>query len=218
MSTSDLPWSALVGVAGILGTLAAVYLSNRSAERREFLRQQHEDKARFHKDRIELYGKFVSATRNHLNVAAEIVEWPTDDEDGGDATRGATATCSAAKDLHWQVQLVASAPVSVAAAELGIALQQGPVGDSDDGLDEYLFQVARALGDFLKAARAEILPGEVPFIADYDQRAAAHAQAQRDYHAGRSIELAKRGNLHEAKIAERRVARWGRLAKELKSG
>jgi hypothetical protein len=63
MTCSSEIWTALIGVAGIGGTLAAAHLANASAERRQRRAQEHEDRTRFHKERIEIYARFLRASR-----------------------------------------------------------------------------------------------------------------------------------------------------------
>jgi hypothetical protein len=59
----DYPWSAVVGIAGIVGTLLGVHFANSAADRRDRLAQQHEDRTRFHKERVEIYARFLRASR-----------------------------------------------------------------------------------------------------------------------------------------------------------
>lgn len=61
----EVPWSAVisgaVGIAGIAGSVLTAYLTNKAAERRMRLQQDYEDGRRFHKERLELYGKLLAA-------------------------------------------------------------------------------------------------------------------------------------------------------------
>lgn len=71
--SADIPWTALIGLAGIAGTLAAAHLANASAERRQRQAQEHEDRTRFHKERVEIYARFLRASRMCRDAAYKSV-------------------------------------------------------------------------------------------------------------------------------------------------
>ena len=75
MST-EFPWSAVisgaVGIAGIAGTVCAVLLTNRAAERRVRLQQSYEDSRRFHAERRELFGKLLAQAQACREAAVGI--------------------------------------------------------------------------------------------------------------------------------------------------
>lgn len=52
-------WTAIVGIAGILGSVLTGYLTNKAAESRLLLQQDFEDRRRFHKERADLYGRVL---------------------------------------------------------------------------------------------------------------------------------------------------------------
>jgi hypothetical protein len=75
MSAADFnafPWatviSGVVGVAGIAGTLFGGHFANRAAEKRRLAEQHHEDRTRFHKERVEVYARFISAYKAYREL------------------------------------------------------------------------------------------------------------------------------------------------------
>jgi hypothetical protein len=67
MCAAGSDWSLIIAVTGmattLVGTLLGVYLSNLFAERRQQRRQLDEDRTRFHRDRLEIYTRFLKASQ-----------------------------------------------------------------------------------------------------------------------------------------------------------
>jgi hypothetical protein len=55
----------LVGIAGIAGTLLGAHFTNRAAEKRRLEEQRHDDRTRLHMEKVEIYARFITATRNY---------------------------------------------------------------------------------------------------------------------------------------------------------
>lgn len=164
-SAAVFPWTAVVGIAGILGTIGGVYLTNRAAERRLRAQQEHEDLTRFHKDRVELYAKLLGAVQSCRHAAATIQLLPPDKRkeygERGDYEpfKAAVAELSTANNA---VQLVASQSVRDAALSLvGDAALLAVVASADrQKFDSLNQKLAQSESDFSAAAREELLPKE----------------------------------------------------------
>ena len=70
--SSELPWTAIVGIVGSAGSVLTGHLANRAAERRLRLEQEQVDRTRFHDMRVEAYGKLLAAAQNGREVAAAL--------------------------------------------------------------------------------------------------------------------------------------------------
>lgn len=74
--TAEIPWAALisgvVGIAGIAGSILTARFANRDAERRMRLQQEYEDGRRFHKERVELYGRVLGQAQTFRLKALEL--------------------------------------------------------------------------------------------------------------------------------------------------
>lgn len=165
-AASSFPWTAVVGIAGIAGTLLGSYLTNRAAEKRLLLEQAHNDRTRFHKERAELYGRLLSAAQACISAAidikrltpdkrkefAEQVSYPPFEE----AVRGLTAAKSA-------VQLVASHPVRKAADEVvwrAVKLALVAASGQEDKFQDENRRLDEFVSAFAASARDELLPKE----------------------------------------------------------
>ena len=156
------PWavivSGLVGVAGIVGTLLGGHLTNRAAEKRRLAEQQHEDRTRFHKERVEIYARFIGAFKAYREsmYPQRVSPLPVLIES---RESNAPTPKAALAEVREALLLVAADDVANAANEVftaAIGMENLPTADT--GFDDAEKASLKALGEFRKAARAELLP------------------------------------------------------------
>jgi hypothetical protein len=183
-AAATVPWplivSGIVGIVGIGGTLAAAFLTNRAADRRQAAalaaaeagrqaEREHEDRTRFHKERMQAYAMYLKTVKAYRDACRRCAPWapptllsanPITQELGVLAAvteRGKALDAFAeAKEV---VMLIASPAVRMAATNVSGSLL--PLGDLS--IDEATFDQRRkvlieAEVDFSAAARAELLP------------------------------------------------------------
>jgi hypothetical protein len=165
---AELPWSAVVGVAGIGGTLLAVHLANSAAERRQQRTQQDEDRTRFHKERVEFYARFLKASRMCRDTAYQSARYTLRNYGGSipqgeqvailERYRNAWAELTEASEM---VGLVASLPVKEVADTLTDLAREIVFPNPDwtaEQLNRRNTQLAEFETAFRAAARRELLP------------------------------------------------------------
>ncbi|HEY1890065.1 MAG TPA: hypothetical protein VGG63_06645 [Steroidobacteraceae bacterium] len=121
VTATQIPWTAIVGIAGIAGTVLATYLTNRSAAERVRLQQNYEDSRRFHAERRELYGKLLAQaqTCRELSVRNHNHENNPLSEDSDEAMKPLALDAFLTLSMTGkQVQLIATAPTQTAADTL----------------------------------------------------------------------------------------------------
>ena len=165
---TDFPWSALVGIAGIAGTLVAAHLGNAAAERRQRLTQQHGDHTRFHKERLEIYARFLKASRMCRDAAYKSAPFTLRNYGGAIPQTEQIAileryhSCWAElTEASEMVGLVASPPVQTVAESVTERARAILVPDAELTalqLNEINSELASLEGAFRAAARNELLP------------------------------------------------------------
>ena len=114
---STVPWTAIVGIAGILGTVLAAYLANVAAARRLSMEQLHEDKTRFHRERLDIYAKLLAASQSCRLAAVQCIHVfhrNGEDSEPGDQVAALHRCSEAVSDLIKAANaaaLAASSPV-----------------------------------------------------------------------------------------------------------
>lgn len=172
MTPSDavVPWPALisgvVGIAGVAGTLAGIFLTNRVGELRVQMQQDHDDRCRFHNERVELYGRLLAASQTCRDAAASLSLHV--DETEGDVEEGAMRPLQDAIGrvviAGKMAELVASERVllaSIALTNAAVVLAVPASWQGDQGIEKYCLELADAESDFSDAARSELLPAEM---------------------------------------------------------
>jgi hypothetical protein len=161
---SNLPWTAIVGVTGIVGTVVVAYLTNLAAEKRLLITQAQEDRTRFHSERIERYARLLTASQSCRLVALQCVHLfgpnaqPSNVEDRGAALLRCREAVTELIRSTTAVGLVASDPVHKAAQAMLTAGR--PLLFPDMTAEETLVYDRKldALETaFTEAARAELL-------------------------------------------------------------
>jgi hypothetical protein len=166
--TESFPWTPILGIAGIIGTLLGGWLGNLYAEKRQRMSELHEDRTRFHKERIELYGKLLLASQSCRQAATAAARHflgiPDDTTDAKQtaALEPIKASITQLSAVAKMVDLVASGDVRKAAEDLvgSAALLSVPGWKSESEFDGYNFALAEAETAFSDAARCEVLPPE----------------------------------------------------------
>lgn len=157
---SEFPWavvvSGVVGVAGIAGTLLSGYLTNRAAEKRRLAEQQHEDRTRFHKERIEIYSRFIGAFNAYRESWYQQRSAPPVLDSRG--LRAASPRAVLAEVLEALLLLAADEVATAANGVFSAAISTENLPVLDPAFDVAEKIALRALGEFRKAARAELLP------------------------------------------------------------
>jgi hypothetical protein len=162
---SSFPWTAVVGLAGIAGTLLGAYLSNKAAIKRLRIEQEHDDRTRFHRERAELYGKLLLAVQSCRRTAGDIQLLPLEKRkeygEHGDY-EPFKLVITELNTARNAVQLVSSSRVRESAEKVVIDAVVLTVGASAEEerfhtLNEKLSQSEAA---FAEAARDELLPKE----------------------------------------------------------
>lgn len=164
-SVATFPWvqvmSSFVAIAGIAGTLLSGHLASKKAEKGRLAQQRHEDRTRFHKERVETYTRFIGAAKAYreslinrriglpaLSDANSFYENPS--------RPSARATLA---ELRETVLLIADDHVAKIAEKIFgaiIALENEQMTEATfDGWDQVALT---ALADFRQAARAELQP------------------------------------------------------------
>jgi len=165
---AEFPWSAVVGVAGIVGTLLGVRFANSAAGQREQLTQQHDDRTRFHKERIEIYARFLRASRTCRDAAYRSAPYilrnyvaaiPQGEQVAIlERFRNSWAELTEASEM---VGLVSSLPVKEVADRITELAHAIVVPDPELTallLNERNTELAALEGTFRAAARNELLP------------------------------------------------------------
>jgi hypothetical protein len=165
---TDFPWSAVLGIAGIVGTLVAVHLSNSAAEQRQRLAQQHDDHTRFNKERIEIYARFLRASRMCRDAAYKSAGFMLRNHGAAipqseqiailERYHNSWAELTEASEM---VSLVASRPIKEVADRVTELARAIVVPDPDQTamqLNERNSELAALEEAFRAAARSELLP------------------------------------------------------------
>ena len=157
---SEFPWavfvSGLVGIAGIAGTLLSAHLTNRAAEKRRLAEQQHEDRTRFHRERIEIYSRFIGAFNAYRESLYEQRSAPRVPDSRG--LRPASPRAALAEVLEALRLLAADEVASAACGVFSAAISLENLAVLDPAFELAEKSALSALGEFRKAARAELLP------------------------------------------------------------
>jgi hypothetical protein len=152
--------SGIVGVAGIGGTLLATYLASREAEKRRLAEQRHDDRTRFHKERVEIYARFISTYKTYRDSIRKH-RWPLLPSDEGSLKNvpPPQEARAAFSDVRETVLLVAAKNVvDVADRIFGAALTLENEGMTDSTFEQWDQTALTGLVEFRKAARAEVAP------------------------------------------------------------
>lgn len=177
MSAADsaaFPWaivvSGIVGIAGIAGTLFSGHFANRAAEKRRLAEQQHEDRTRFHKERVEVYARFIAAYKAYRGLVYKKRYPPVVQENDTlamlnpftlspphpEEVRQARAAFS---EVREALILIAFKEVAdVADRVFGAATTLDNDKMTAEKVEEWDQIALKALAEFRKAARAELLP------------------------------------------------------------
>jgi hypothetical protein len=158
---AEFPWavvvSGVVGIAGIAGTLLSAHLANSAAEKRRLAEQQNEDRTRFHKERVEIYAKFIAAFKAYHNSmypsGESLLQAPESRQYRAQPPKSVLA------EARESLRLVATDEVASAAK----ALVKAAVGMENLLVQDPAFEAAekaalKALQVFRETARAELLP------------------------------------------------------------
>lgn len=164
-SGAEIPWTAIVGIAGIAGTVIVAYLTNRAAERRMRLQQEYDDGRRFHNDRVELYGKLLAASQQCRAAAAAIFRNPDEYRmrvvvnGEGEANRPLREAVSELSATARKAQLLAGSKAREAAETVitAAAILAVPAWTSEEEFDAQNQELAAAEEAFMEAARLELL-------------------------------------------------------------
>jgi hypothetical protein len=151
-----------MGIAGIVGTFLSGYFANRATERRQLLSQDHEDRTRFHQERIEIYATLLKSLERYRDSMAESVRLTVAGANESQTAAVYDRIKNAVDTLMDPIQmvlLVASPPVGAA---LGPVIQTARalnvVGSSAAQFDDLSEKFSTAVADFRQAAREELLP------------------------------------------------------------
>jgi hypothetical protein len=167
---TGIPWgiviSGAVGVVGIAGTLLSGHFANRAAEKRRLAEQQHDDRTRFHKERVEVYARYIGAIKTYMDAVAEK-RWPgrhllEDFLSTPHQIPSPSAAREACAEICEALVLIAAKEVAQAASRAFsavIALENNESADTN--YQDWDRPAIVALTDFRKAARAEILPADL---------------------------------------------------------
>jgi hypothetical protein len=159
---STFPWatlvSGLVGIAGIGGTLLSAHLTSRAAETRRLAEQLYADRTRFHKERVEIYARFISAMKLYRDsvIKHRAPIFDSDPQDGTPLPEIARTAFAAARET---LLLVAADDVGVIADRVFGATTTLAVGNkmSKEVFEQWDQVALTALAEFRKAARLELL-------------------------------------------------------------
>jgi hypothetical protein len=162
---ADIPWTALIGIAGIVGTLTAAHLANASAERRQRQAEWHEDRTRFHKERAELYARFLLRSKEHAEAAVNAVAHglakkaiPSTPRESEILERWRNAWTTL-EETGTAIQLMSTEPVRAAADDaMRAADALFKAGRSAEDLPPLEATRQKAMEAFKDAARAELFP------------------------------------------------------------
>jgi hypothetical protein len=172
LAATGIPWpTVLVGLAGIVGALGGVYLTNRAASEREKRAQEHEDRTRFHKERLEIYARFLRASRMCRDNAYKSVPLtlrnygaPIPQSDQVAILERYVNSWGELTEASEMVSLVASLPVKEV-ADTVTELARAIVAPNPDWTAEQLNsrnnQLAEFEAAFRRAARGELLPAPI---------------------------------------------------------
>lgn len=166
-AASEIPWTAIVsgflGIAGIAGTLLGVHLTNGASERRRTAEEAHEDRTRFHKDRVQVYARFMAAYKAYRDAVLQqrspllLTETPITDRTV--SPREARAVFS---EVREELKLIALAEVEDVADRLfGAAITLENDKMTDERFQAWDQIALNTLAEFRAAARAELLPETV---------------------------------------------------------
>lgn len=155
--TSDVgtfPWAVvIVGVAGIGGTLLSAHLTSGAAEKRRLAEQQHADRTRFHKERMDVYVRFISATKTYRELLIDLRGRSMIEVVKVYDARAAYA------EVREALLLVAEENVArIADKVFGAVTTLEDAKMSDSTFEEWDQIALTSLADFRKAARAELQP------------------------------------------------------------
>lgn len=152
---SALPWTGIVGVAGIIGTGASAYLTSKAAERRIEIRIRYADRRRLEKRRLKAYCDLLEASR--LCREAGAMHGHTTPAELNKTMRRATVQLLGA--AHVVALIGSDAARAAADTLLAPARQIATVPPRDTAeLQEHVNAVATAEARFVAAARAELVP------------------------------------------------------------
>lgn len=161
--SAEVPWTALVGIAGIAGSVLSAYFTNKAAERRVRLQQNYEDSRRFHAERRELYGKLLAQAQACREAAIKNHKFENDlssDESDEALLTLSRDSFSALTLVGKQVQLIATAPTQKAADTLvtnaTLLVIRAGKGKQEFDFDNKKLREAEIA--FVEACRAELLP------------------------------------------------------------
>lgn len=162
VAAAQIPWTAIVGIAGIAGTVLTAYLSNRAAVQRMQLQQKYDDSRRFHAERRELYGKLLAQAQTCRETAARNHNHENNpaSEDSNEALGPLCLDAVLAITMTGkQVQLIATAQTQRAADALVsnavvLILRSGNNQQSFDFDGKKLRETETA---FMETCRAELL-------------------------------------------------------------
>ena len=163
---SSFPWTVAVsGVVGIAGALLGALAQNRAAERRLGTEQQHSDRTRFHKERVEFYGTLLAAVQACRRAASDVqLLSPEERKEYGE--RGDYEPIKAAvmelNSANSAVQLIGSARVRAAAGQVVVDAVVLTVHASaeEDKFQAVNAQLSQSETAFAEASRDELLPKE----------------------------------------------------------
>jgi hypothetical protein len=137
----EFPWgvvvSGLVGIAGIAGTLLSAHLANRAAEKRRLAEQQHEDRTRFHKERVEIYSRFIGAFKSYRDWLYKQRSPPPVFDSRERTPQSLHSARAAMAEAREALLLVAADEVAIAANEVFVAaIGMENLETTDPGFDE----------------------------------------------------------------------------------
>lgn len=164
MSRAQIPWTAIVGIAGISATVLIAHITNKAAEGRMRIEHEEASRTRFHNLRVELYGKLfdaITAFRMAVSEARPRVHELTESQviefiDSFNAKIRDVNSCA------QLMALVAAEPTRQKAAPMIDAMMAlAPYGLTGKADFEALYrELDKAEAAFMEAARAELLPRE----------------------------------------------------------
>jgi hypothetical protein len=161
------PWavvvSGFVAIAGIAGTLLSAHLTSRAAEKRRLAEQQYEDRTRFHKDRIEIYARFISAFKLYRESLIKQRTPPLNVVEEGlfELAPSPSKTRAAFAEVRETLLFISNKAVAQAAESVfGAATAMENPKQLRTTFDEWDQAALRALTEFRKVARAELLPDQ----------------------------------------------------------
>lgn len=165
----SIPWrdliTGVVGIAGIAGTCFGVVWTNRAADTRRVADREHEDRTRFHKERAELYARFLQRSKEHSEAAVNAVAHglarkaiPSTPQEVEMFERCRNAW-TALEEAGAAIELMSTEPVRAAAES---AMRAADVlftaGRSAAELPQLEATRQNAVDAFKAATRAELLP------------------------------------------------------------